>query len=121
MRIFRKTAIREASFLQTLSACALKESALSIFRPKSETQSTFAKAFRLVPKITNASCWILGANLFPVTVRTLVLDSLVRVPLRNLRPSVIYSVPFDRIVQRAHLKAIENTKMAKFEAPGIKE
>ena len=76
MRIFRKTAIREASFLQTLSACALKESALSIFRPKSETQSTFAKAFRLVPKITNASCWILGANLFPVTVRTLVLDSL---------------------------------------------
>ena len=52
MRIFRKTAIREARFLQTLSACALKESALSIFRPKSETQSTFAKAFRLVPKIT---------------------------------------------------------------------
>ena len=51
MRIFRKTAIREASFLQTLSACALKESALSIFRPKSETQSTFANAFRLVPKI----------------------------------------------------------------------
>ena len=33
VRIFRKTAIREASFLQTLSACALKESALSIFRP----------------------------------------------------------------------------------------
>lgn len=40
MRIFRKMAIREASFLQTLSACALKESVLSIFRPKSETQST---------------------------------------------------------------------------------
>ena len=53
MRIFRKTAIREASFLQALSTCALKESALSIFRPKSETQSTFAKAW-LVPKITNA-------------------------------------------------------------------
>ena len=49
MRIFRKMAIREASFLQTLSACALKESVLSIFRPKSETQSTFAKAFWLVP------------------------------------------------------------------------
>ena len=26
------------------------------------------------------------------------------VPLRNLRPSVIYSVPCDRIVQRAYLK-----------------
>ena len=27
------------------------------------------------------------------------------VPLRNLRPSVIYSVPCDRIVQRAYLRS----------------
>ena len=76
MRIFRKTAIREASFCRLYQRVHWKESALSIFRPKSETQLTFANAFRLVPKITNASCWILGRQPLPVTVRTLVLDSL---------------------------------------------
>ena len=30
----------------------------------------------------------------------------VEVPLRNLRPCVIYSVPCDRIVQRAYLRSV---------------
>ena len=30
------------------------------------------------------------------------LSFVLEVPLRNLRPSVIYSVPCDRILQRAH-------------------
>ena len=33
------------------------------------------------------------------------LSFVLKVPLRNLRPSVIYSVPCDRIVQRAYLPA----------------
>ena len=38
-------------------------------------------------------------------------SSVLEVPLRNLRPSVIYSVPCDRILQRAYLKSF-------FKSPG---
>ena len=34
------------------------------------------------------------------------LSFVLKVPLRNLRPSVIYSVPCDRIVQRAYLSGV---------------
>ena len=37
------------------------------------------------------------------------LSFVLKVPLRNLRPSVIYSVPCDRIVQRAYFSLVLNS------------
>ena len=37
-----------------------------------------------------------------------------KVPLRHLRPSVIYSVPFDRILQRAYLGIISGLRINEY-------